>query len=49
MNPTQFKNNETEDIIVYQTVHTKIDGEPFSQGDLLRFAGQWEGDRKSVV
>ena len=43
MNPTQFKNNETEDIVVYQTAHTKIDGEPFNQGDLLRFAGQWEG------
>ena len=43
MNPTQFKNNETEDIVVYQTSHTKVEGESFSQGDRLRFTGQWEG------
>lgn len=43
MDPTQFKNSDTPDIVVYQTEHTDSDYLHREAGDVVRFTGQWEG------
>ena len=44
MDPSQFKNNMSEDIVVYETIHTNSDKTVHRQlGDVLRLVGQWEG------
>jgi hypothetical protein len=43
MNPTQFKNNMTEDIVVYQTSQTLREYNKLEEGDVVTFTGQWEG------
>lgn len=43
MDPSQFKNGETEDIVVYETEQTKSSYSNRQIGDIVRFVGQWEG------
>lgn len=43
MNPTQFKNIDTPDVVVYQTDHTSSDYVNREAGDVVRLTGQWEG------
>jgi hypothetical protein len=43
MNPTQFKNALTEDIVVIVTSHTEEVDKVVEIGDVIEFKGQWEG------
>lgn len=43
MDPSQFRDPTTEDIVVYQTEHTQSNYEQRTLGDIVRFTGQWEG------
>jgi hypothetical protein len=43
MDPTQFKNKMTEDLLVYQTGQTHLNHESREIGDVLKLSGQWEG------
>jgi hypothetical protein len=41
MNPTQFKNPETEDVAVIITIHTTFDDKNLEVGDIVETRGQW--------
>lgn len=43
MDPSQFKNPMTEDVVVIETGHSLKDHFTRQLGDVLKITGQWEG------